>query len=171
MQYKSRSSGAELGYIMTNFLNEHRRRTPPRGIRGRTPQGYFLDFYFLSPLSWFSQSFRQDIGQIATWKVFLLLTIYFFMKNVTDFHKMVETGVYLRLQFKTLSWTLCSKLLRLTFQAMKGKGKQEPILTGYGAWLNFTVYWFRLSSPYPRNSELPPSGIGVNKKWSVWKTD
>ena len=37
-------------------------------------------------------------------------------KNVTDFRKMVETGVDLRLQFKTLSWTLCSKLLRLTFK-------------------------------------------------------
>ena len=116
--------------ILTTFLHEHRRRKPPRGIRGRTPQGYFFYFYFLSPLSWFSQSFRQDIGQIATWKVFLLLTIYFFMKNVTDFRKMVETGVDLRLQFKTLFWTLCSKLLRLTFQTMKGKGKQEPILTG-----------------------------------------
>ena len=52
------------------------------------------------------------------------------MKNVTDFRKMVETGVDLRLQFKTLFWTLCSKLLRLTFQTMKGKGKQEPILAG-----------------------------------------
>ena len=32
------------------------------------------------------------------------------MKNVTDFRKTVETGVDPRLQYKTLLWTLSSKL-------------------------------------------------------------
>ena len=44
-----------------------------------------------SPLFWVSESFRQDIGEISTWKVF------FVMKNVTDFRKTVETCVGPRL--------------------------------------------------------------------------
>ena len=41
------------------------------------------------------------------------------MKNVTDFRKMVETGVDMRLQFKTLFWTLCSKAY---FSSYEGEG-------------------------------------------------
>lgn len=59
----------------------------------------FLDFYSLkealSPLSWFSESFREDGGQISTWKVFY--ENIFIMKNVMHFQNMLETGVDLRL--------------------------------------------------------------------------
>ena len=44
------------------------------------------------PLSWVPESFRQDIGKISTWKVFFLLKINLFMKNLTYFCKTVETG-------------------------------------------------------------------------------
>ena len=40
-----------------------------RGL-GWAPIGNFLDVYSLSPLSWVSELFRQDIGQMSTWKVF-----------------------------------------------------------------------------------------------------
>ena len=43
---------------------------------GRASPGNCLDFSPLSPLSWVSESFRQDIGQTSTWKVFLLLKVY-----------------------------------------------------------------------------------------------
>lgn len=76
------------------------------------------------------------------------------MKNVTEFRKMEETGVDLRLQFKTLFWMLCSKLLTLTFQTMKGKGKQEPIYPDKA--LDLTSQFTTISL-----------GIGVNKKCSV----
>ena len=57
-----------------------------RGVRW-APLGNFLDFYFLSPLSWVSELFRQDIGQI------------FNLESVleTNFRKKGETGVDLRL--------------------------------------------------------------------------
>ena len=44
-------------------------------------------------------AFRQDIGQISTWEIFIrsLVEKYLFMKNSTDFRKTVETGVDLRL--------------------------------------------------------------------------
>ena len=58
---------------------------------------------FCSPLSWVSESFRRDIGQISTWKVFFLLKEYLFMKNLTDFHKTVEAGVDPRLIVKFLA--------------------------------------------------------------------
>ena len=53
----------------------------------------------LSPLSWVSESFRQDIGQFHAPRMKHLSNPFsrfqlgkFFMKNVTDFHKTVETG-------------------------------------------------------------------------------
>ena len=48
------------------------------GSGGGLTQEIFLDFYSLSPLSWVSEPFRQDIDQISTWKVFLLLRIYYY---------------------------------------------------------------------------------------------
>ena len=48
---------------------------------------------FCSPLSWVPESFRRDIGQISTWKVFFFIKRIFVMKNLTNFHKMVEAGV------------------------------------------------------------------------------
>ena len=38
-------------------------------------------------------SFRQDIGQISTGKVFFITENLSVMKNVTNFHRIVETGV------------------------------------------------------------------------------
>ena len=58
---------------------------------------------FWSPLSWVSESFRRDIGQISTWKFFFLWKDYLFMKNLTDFHKTVEAGVDPRLIVKFLA--------------------------------------------------------------------
>ena len=46
-----------------------------------------------SPFLRISESFRWDIGQISTWKVCFFIKICLFIKNLTDFHKMVETGV------------------------------------------------------------------------------
>ena len=42
-------------------------------------------FGILTHLSWVSKSFRRDIGQILTWKVFSIYnvcTMYVFMKNL-----------------------------------------------------------------------------------------
>ena len=33
------------------------------------------------------------MGQISTWKVFLIIKNIFIMKNLTNFHKMVEASV------------------------------------------------------------------------------
>ena len=57
----------------------------------------FLDFYSLSPLSWVSELFRQDIGQIFNLESVLTIKNKFIMKNVTNFRKKGETGVDLRL--------------------------------------------------------------------------
>ena len=58
---------------------------------------FFLDFYSLSPLSWVSELFRQDIGQIFNLESVLTIKNIFIMKNVTNFRKKGETGVDLRL--------------------------------------------------------------------------
>ena len=58
-----------------------------------------MGFFSLSPLSWVSESFRQDIGQFSTWKVFFIIKNIFFRKNVTDFRKTVKTGVDPRLPY------------------------------------------------------------------------
>ena len=50
------------------------------------------------PLSWVSEPFRQDIGQISTLQVFFIIQNIFIMKNVTDFRETVETGVDPRLK-------------------------------------------------------------------------
>ena len=49
----SPNSGADLGYILTDFLNERRRRNIRRGFRGMLAQ----------KISWVCQSFRRDISQ------------------------------------------------------------------------------------------------------------
>ena len=67
------------------------------GGGGGSPRKGLLDFYSWSPLSWVSKSFRQDIGQISTLNVFLLLKMYYYDWNVVDFRKTVETGVGPRL--------------------------------------------------------------------------
>ena len=47
-----------------------------------------------SPLPWVSEPFRQDIGQISTWKFFFVINnMYLYEKSVlTNFRKMVETS-------------------------------------------------------------------------------
>ena len=60
----------------SDFLNKRQMRKLLAGYRGGLPQEIFLIFTPYSPLSWVSESFRQDIGQISSWKVFLLLKIY-----------------------------------------------------------------------------------------------
>ena len=47
---------------------------------------------FVSPLSRISESFRRDIGQILTWKMFFIIKNIFIMKNLTA-RKTVEAGV------------------------------------------------------------------------------
>ena len=64
-----------------------------RGFGGRLPWEIFSP----SPLSWVSESFRQDIGQISTWKVFYVIKSIFIMKNLTNFLKMLEASVDRRL--------------------------------------------------------------------------
>ena len=66
--------------------------------------GKFLDFNSLSPLSWVFKPFRQDYwcqywpvpltldGALQLGKFFINKNISV-LKNLTDFHKMVETGV------------------------------------------------------------------------------
>ena len=64
-----------------------------RGFGGRLPWEIFPP----SPLSWVSESFRQDIAQISTWKVFYVIKSIFIMKNLTNFLKMLEASVDRRL--------------------------------------------------------------------------
>ena len=52
-----------------------------------------MEFYSLSPLSCVSESFRQGTGQILTLESVLLIKILLLLKNVSHFHKTVETGV------------------------------------------------------------------------------
>ena len=67
------------------------------------PPGNFLDLTPLSPVSYVSESFTQDIGQfhspqISTWKGFLFIkNILFIMENLTNSRETVETGVDPRL--------------------------------------------------------------------------
>ena len=63
----------------------------------------------------FSGSFRQDIGQISTWEIFIwnLVEKYLFMKNSTDFHKTVETGVDLRLLILSSFLIHCNRSLKI----------------------------------------------------------
>ena len=79
-----------------------------RGILGTHPSEFFWLFAPKGHLSWVSELFSQDIGQILTWKVFFIknVLIILFMKNLTNFHKTVETDVDLRLIWQgfSLSW-------------------------------------------------------------------
>ena len=73
--------------IMTNFLNERQRCKSLGGSGDMLPIRIFFISASQSPLSWVSESFRQDIGQflllgwsLATWKVFSLRLIYLLWK-------------------------------------------------------------------------------------------
>ena len=60
------------------------------------PTKIFLISTPLSHLSWVSESFREDIGEILI-LIFFSLKIYLFIKNLTDFRETAETVVDPRL--------------------------------------------------------------------------
>ena len=41
----------------------------------RAPSGNFLGLTPKGPLSWVPESFREEIGKISTWKVFIIIII------------------------------------------------------------------------------------------------
>ena len=65
MNNKCPFPGAHLEKILTDFLNEGRRRKYYlAGSGGRAPPRNVLFFNSLSPLSWVFESFRQEIAQV-----------------------------------------------------------------------------------------------------------
>ena len=99
-QEQKREACADLGLILTDFLNERRRRKLLGGS-GACPNGkYFSIFTSQSPLSWVSESFRQDnlASSFSSDKALQRNTSV--MKNLTDFSKTVET-VWIR------AWQAC----------------------------------------------------------------
>ena len=64
--------GADLEYILTDFLKERLLRRMLLGESGRdAPREIFEIFYSLElPHFWVSESFRQDIGKCSTWNFF-----------------------------------------------------------------------------------------------------
>ena len=52
-------------------------------------------------VSWVSESFRQDVGQILNLKIKKTNKQNLFVKNLTDFRKTVEAGVDPRLHLLT----------------------------------------------------------------------
>ena len=93
--------GADLEYILTDFLKERLLRRMLLGESGRdVPWEIFEIFYSLKlPHFWVSESFRQDIGKCSTWN-FFPFKIFLFM---TDFRKKLETGVDPRLSSTVVS--------------------------------------------------------------------
>ena len=97
------STGTDLWQILTNFLNERQRRKSLGGSGRMLPMGIFsiltipkspfLDFWVIQTEYWPVPS--------PGWNEALQLGKFFFnmsvMKNLTDFHKAVETGVDPRL--------------------------------------------------------------------------
>ena len=99
-QEQKREAGADLGLILTDFLNERRRRKLLGGP-GACPNGKFFSILTSqSPLSWVSESFRQDnlASSFSSDEALQLNTS--IMKNMTDFSKTVET-VWIR------AWQAC----------------------------------------------------------------
>ena len=96
-QEQKREAGADLGLILTDFLNERRRRKLLGGP-GACPNGKFFSILTSqSPLSWVSESFRQDnLASSFSSDEALQLNISI-IKDLTDFRKTVETGVDPRL--------------------------------------------------------------------------
>ena len=99
-QEQKREAGADLGLILTNFLNERQRRKLLGGP-GACPNGTFFSILTSqSPLAWVSESFRQDklASSFSSDEALQLNTS--IMKNLTDFSKTVET-VWIR------AWQAC----------------------------------------------------------------
>ena len=85
----------DLGQILTDFLNERRRRKLLAGSGGGLPLEIFWDFYsFKSPFQGFQVI--QTGFQLGKGFLFNIKNI-FIMKNVTNFCKTVETHVDLHL--------------------------------------------------------------------------
>ena len=59
-QKQKREAGADLGLILTDFLNERRRRKLLGGSGARPNGKFFSILTSQSLLSWVSESFRQD---------------------------------------------------------------------------------------------------------------
>ena len=57
---QKREAGADLGLILTDFLNERRKRKLLGGSGARPNGKFFSILTSQSPLSWVSESFRQD---------------------------------------------------------------------------------------------------------------
>ena len=90
-QEQKREAGADLGLILTDFLNE-RRSCKLLGGLGACPNGKFFSILTSqSLLSWVSESFRQDnlASSFSSDEALQLNTS--IMKNLTDFSKTVET--------------------------------------------------------------------------------
>ena len=63
--------------MLTDFLNKRRKRKLLGGVRGWvSSSGNVLKFYSSSPLPSVFESFRQNVGQISTPKVFLYIYKY-----------------------------------------------------------------------------------------------
>ena len=56
-------------------------------MRALSPLGTFLDFNTRKSISWVSELFREDIGEILTWKVF------FFISNIFIYEKFDLSGL------------------------------------------------------------------------------
>ena len=93
--------GADLEYILTDFLKERLLRRMLLGGSGRdAPREIFEFFYSLElPHFWVSESFRQNISKCSTSNVFPFI-IYLFM---TDFRKKLQTVVDPRLSSTVVS--------------------------------------------------------------------
>ena len=85
-----KNTGKDPGWILTNFLNEHwRRKLLGRFDPGQnacwilTPQSPFLGFWVIQKGYW------PDFNLES----FIFIKIYLLIKNLTEFHKMVETSV------------------------------------------------------------------------------
>ena len=79
--------------ILINFPNVRQTRKLLVVSGGRFSQEIFWILTPESPLPWDSESFRWDIGQISTWKLFFIIKNIFIMENLTDLRKTVETSV------------------------------------------------------------------------------
>ena len=97
MQFCEIWPGMDLGLILTDFPNEHRKCKLLGGL-GACPNGNFFSILTSqSPLSRVSESFRQDnlASSFSSDEALQLNTS--IMKNLTDFGKTMETGVDPRL--------------------------------------------------------------------------
>ena len=101
----SRKTAGDLESILTDFLNKQRKSKLLGGSRGMLPQEIFWILTTQSPLSWASESFRQDIywlskpfSRFQLGKFFLIkitgIVNYLWKIWPINFCKTVETGVH-----------------------------------------------------------------------------